>query len=752
MDNLIYILRFFYRIRLWIIICPLLMAYYMYKKYDGAHGNYSCTSTVYTGVINSNLSGNTKDESERQRANLLKIMSAKSTLKRVSFRLFARVMIFGSPDKDTQVCSAASYNDIYNRCKWHKDLLAIIDKTSETQTVKNLYRYEKQDKNNFVYGLFNYFHPHYSYNALKQIVITPVPGTDLVDLSYENNDAAIVYNTLEILLEEFVNEYKDIRYGETDNVIQFFYGEFSRVAEELAVAEDSLTHYQVKNKIINYSEETRAMALLNSSMNVTRMNNTIDLETAKSKLDLLEAKMQGKLNQIKSNREFIQLLTESSNLSSKVSQLEPFSQSRSDSKGINKDSIKLDNYKRKLLITNNKLYNLTHDLAEAQHTKDGIAQESVITEWLTIKLQLLAAEQAKKSIDFKVDSIEHQYIRFAPIGSTLKRKERNINFKESNYMEFLKAYNAAVLRKKNLEMTAATIRVLNPPTLPLTPKSIGRKNLVITAFIITMMLVIVFFFLIEILDRTLRDVIRTKRLTGLDIICAFPGNSNYRKRKYNESCREIAAKQLSTHILQYFNEHEENTPYIIGLLSTEQEDGKSTIAEYLKTYWERLGISVKHLNWKNDFNALSKEYLLAEKLDDIYTPGDENILIIEHPNISQYNIRNQLLTLSNVNIFVARATRAWKNTDDLYMRELKELNGDTPLLAILNKTHRSETEQFTGMLPPYSWFNRLMYKFSQLGLTASEQNEKAMETNKEEVQPEEELNDIESDKKENDIT
>ncbi len=741
MDNFLYLLRFFYRIRLWIIICPLLMAYYVYNKYDGVHGNYSCSSTVYTGVINSSLGGsNSKEEAERQRANLLKIMSAKSTLKRVSFRLFARVMIFGSPDKDTKACTAASYNDIYNRCKWHKDLLAVIDKTSESQTVKNLYKYEKQDKNNFVYGLFNYYHPHYSYSALQKIIITPIDKTDLVDISYENNDAAIVYNTLEILLEEFVNEYKEIRYGETDNVIQFFYGEFSRVANELANAEDSLTTYQVNNKIINYLEETRAMSILNSDVNVISMRNTIDIETAKSKLILLESKLQGKLDQIKSNRKFIQLLKESSNLSSKISQLEPFSQSASGKKE-NKDSIQLVGYKEQLEATNSKLFNITHDLAESRQTKDGVAQESVVSNWLETKLQLLAAEQAKISIDSKIDSIENQYLRFAPIGSTINRKERSIKFKEQNYLEFLDAYNTAILRKKNLEMTAATIRVLNPPTLPLTPESIGRKNLVITAFIITLMLVIAFFFLIEIFDRTLRDTVRTKKLTGLDIICAFPGNTNFRKRKYNEVCREIAAKQLSTHILQYFDYRKNDTPYIIGLLSTEQQDGKTTIAEYLKTYWERLGISVKHLNWEHDFNALSKNYLLAEKLEDIYSISDENILIIEHPNISQYNVRSQLLTLSNVNLFVARATRAWKNTDELYMKELKELNRDTPLLAILNKTHRSETEKFTGMLPPFSWFSRVLYKFGQLGLTASEQNEKEFKPNTQEKEPKLDTND-----------
>ena len=69
-----------------------------------------------------------------------------------------------------------------------------------------------------------------------------------------SEDAGIAYNTLEILLEEFVNEYKDMRYGETDKVIAYFKAELDRIGTELRIAEDSLTNYNIEKRVI-YSRD-----------------------------------------------------------------------------------------------------------------------------------------------------------------------------------------------------------------------------------------------------------------------------------------------------------------------------------------------------------------------------------------------------------------------------------------------------------------------------------------------------------------
>lgn len=51
-----------------------------------------------------------------------------------------------------------------------KNCSPLLIKTAEN-TLNNLLAYEKPDRNNFVYGLFYWNHPHYSYGALKNIKI-----------------------------------------------------------------------------------------------------------------------------------------------------------------------------------------------------------------------------------------------------------------------------------------------------------------------------------------------------------------------------------------------------------------------------------------------------------------------------------------------------------------------------------------------------------------------------------------------------
>ena len=53
MNSLIYLFRFLYRIRYWLIICPILVTFIVAMKLkSGSRGhNYSVTTTIYTGVV-----------------------------------------------------------------------------------------------------------------------------------------------------------------------------------------------------------------------------------------------------------------------------------------------------------------------------------------------------------------------------------------------------------------------------------------------------------------------------------------------------------------------------------------------------------------------------------------------------------------------------------------------------------------------------------------------------------------------------
>lgn len=716
MDYILYFCRFLYRIRWWLLIgtCIITLAVYYATRNMGR--TYRVEATVYTGIISGyTIEGNTgMDWAATNNAidNLINIMKAESTLKRVSYRLYARNMINGNLEQDNQYLKASSFREIYNRTKNSKDgkaLLALIDKNSEVETVQNMLKYERPVSDNFIYGLFYWNHWHYSYNALKEITIRRKGSSDLLEVSYSSDDPGIAYNTIDILMEEFVNEYRAIRYGETDKVIEYFKTELDRVGRELRLAEDSLTAYNIEKRIINYYDETKEIAAINKAYEMSEQEVLMAYNGSKALLEELERQMNINLESLKTNSQFVNTLNNVSYLTTKISEIESFS---GDS-----EPEQLEEYKKQLEVAKKELSAVSDRYIENQYTKEGVSRDAIIRQWLE---QLLVFEKAKSDLQIVQKSrqdLNDKYVFFAPVGSTIKRKERQIDFTERNYLTIHSSYNAALMRKKNLEMTSATLKVLNPPAYPISAEPTGRKNIVIIAFIATFLFILGFFLLIEILDHTLRDRIRAERITGGKVLGAFPGRASLKYRNYNQAYISIATKFLGNIVLGFFNKKkEENLPYIVNFLSTEPGDGKSYLSTHLEEYWTSIGMKARRVSWDSDFNVNDPKYLLAKSITDICPTQGEDILIVEYPNLKENSIPGELLAEANLNLVIARADRAWKGSDKLIMEKVQQ-QSDAPVYYYLNKASVEATETFTGMLPPDTYLRKLGYRLSQLGLT-----------------------------------
>ena len=339
--------------------------------------------------------------------------------------------------------------------------------------------------------------------------------------------------------------------------------------------------------------------------------------------------------------------------------------------------------------------------------------------------QVLLYEKAKSDLQVIQKNrreLNEKYVFFAPVGSTIKRKERNINFTEQNYLSVLKSYNDALMRKKNLEMTSATLKVLNPPAFPIQAQPTKRKIIVIAAFAGSILLILGFFILLELMDRTLHDKVRTELFTNLKVIGAFPGKSLIKYRNYDKAVQAIATKYLSSAILPYLVNKKEKLPFIINFLSTEAGDGKSFLINELVQYWSGAGLNVKSLNWNKDFNVYSSEYLIAESVTSLYNIENEDILLVEHPVLKSNNISTNLLNEANLNIIIVRATRGWKESDSILINKLSNQLTNKELVIYLNKAERYVVEGYTGMLPPYNSYRRFVYRLLHLELTAKYEN------------------------------
>lgn len=725
MKYLLYIFRFLYRIRWWLILTPIIVtivAIFITKKLPRT---YEVKATIYTGIVSGYTIEGESGVSDYMAIsnamdNLINIIQSENTLKRVSYRLYARNMIKGKFNEDNQFITSSSFQEIYNRTKYNEDgktLLSLIDSTSEEKTFKNILNYEKPNKDNFIYGLFYWNHPHYCYNSLKKISVNRKNNSDLLEISYTSNDPGIAYNTLEILMDEFVNEYRDIRYGETDKVIAYFKAELDRIGTELRIAEDSLTNYNIEKRVINYYDETKEIAAINKEFELREQTAALEFNSAKTLKDQLETLMGNNLSQIKNNIDFITKLNKASYLTGTISEIQSLNPEETSNN-------KLALLKKELDMTAKELSNITNQYVEDRHSKEGISKSSIVNQWLE---QVLLYEKAKSNLNIiqkNRNELNNRYEFFAPVGSTIKRKERNINFTEQNYLSILRSYNDALMRKKNLEMTSATLKVLNPPAFPIQAQPTKRKLIILTAFFGSILLILGFFILLELIDRTLHDKIRTELFTNLSVVGAFPGKSLIKYRNYDKAIQVIATKYLSSSILPYLVCKKDNLPFIINFLSTESGDGKSLLINQLIDYWSEAGLKVKSIKWNEDFDIYCSEYLLANTIEDLYKTKNEDILLVEYPELKSNNISTGLLNEANLNLMIVRATRGWKESDSLLIERLSRQISKNNLVIYLNKAERYVVEGYTGMLPPYNRYRKLIFKLLHLELTAKYENYK----------------------------
>ena len=722
MDLFRYLVRFLYKIRWYLVILPLIaliVAWFMTRNMERI---YNANTTIYTGMITGyNLEGGTGaagGNSQTNINNLMLIITTDNTIHEVSLRLFGRCMMYGNPNKDNNYISAQHFREL--NAAVPADVKALINHNSESATYANLKAYEKPSIDNYVFSILNYS-PWFGINNItSKLKVLQLNRSDIIDIGYSSNDAGIAFNTLDILNEVFARQYQQLRYGETNNVIKFFEREVARLYRILTNAEDDLIRYNVSKRIINYGEQTKVIADLDAQQLNHRNTNLLNYTTAKALMDYMERQLGNRAQVIRSNKEFTNQVKDISRIQSRISNLRLMS---SEGGGNNAESQQeLAKAQRDLQVATNRVGQLTKDIeASTFSTETGVKANDMINRWLE---QLLLLEKTKAEMtatDIMQQQLDQRYLFFAPIGATLDRKARHIGFIEANYMEMLKALNSARLRQRNLQMTTASLRVLNPPMFPLNAQPTNRIMILLGAFMLAFVFTALYFFLIEMLDRTLRDRMRSEKITKVPVMGCYPKESNLRYRRFNKTIADMSLKQLSKALLPHFKEGQQN---VLNLLSTDSGNGKSYLAQELENYWISIGLQVRRLTYDEDFLAEDSKFILARDIKDLCPDIlPDEIAIIEYPNLDDNSISPSLLNMATVNLMVTRANRTWKDVDQKALKEVQDLLDEdhkNSLFMYLTEANRYAVEEFVGQLPPYTKFNNFVYRISQLGLTAVE--------------------------------
>ena len=719
MDILLFISQFLYRIRYWLLwgtlfVTGLVIYFTQFLPYS-----YTVKSSLYAGITSStSLDGAAVNFSVVAATfdNLVNIAKSRGTLEKVSLRLLASSYTHGEEWKDNQYIQAKHYRQLLQITP--KEVMELIDRKDESKTLANLTDHKKNDHNNLIYSVFNRTIAFYSMAALDRVELKRIGNSDILDISYTSADPGLTQLTVAFLIEELINAYEILRFKSTNDVIAYFEEQVRLAKVRLSEEEDNLMHYNVQERIINYDEETKALA-------ATRYQVDDRLEAAKRTYEgavalrkMLDEKMDVRAQIIRNNTNLLQELDKVSNLNQSIMEKEIFISDKSKSK-----SEELQKEKTELRQAEDRISSISDNLNEFAFTKEGVGIENMINEWLIALVNEARAQAEMKVLESRQQDIFDQYSHMSPVGTQVNRKERAIDIAEDNYRTQLSGLASANLRLKNIEMSTSNLQTVAPPSYPLTDNGRNRLMYILAAFFGSMIFIILYFLLIEVLDHTLRDPYRSKRLSGLPVIAAFNGISNLKYRGFLKACNRLAAAYCCNRLNKYMKVGE---PTVINLLSINSREGKSFLAKYFIRHWESEGLRVRLVTHDYDFESNGKQYVQAQQLSDFWMLNEAektpDIILVEYPSIKDSSIPLPVLQKADVNLLIANACRLWRDSDNTTLAPFKEALKDTPFMLYLNNADRDVVESFTGELPPKMPIHSFISRLAQLGLT-SQKNE-----------------------------
>jgi polysaccharide biosynthesis transport protein len=469
-----------------------------------------------------------------------------------------------------------------------------IDKEAYEKTVLNLTELMNSSDTNFVYTLLNYTQPNYSFNALSAIKVQRVYSSDLLKIEYQTDDPGICQQTLLILNEVCIRNYKSVKENRSDAVVKYFERQLANASKKLNEAEDKLLQFNMDNNIINYYEQSKAVAGMKEELDAAFNGKKVELAGLEASIARLEEKL-GNQQQIQlRSSEIVDLKNMLGALSYKIASAE--------SRGVIADSgiQDLATLKAEYDKLKDDIKTKVNDLYKYGNSAEGLPLKELLAEWLS---KVIAAEDARASLRVMAENYKEflkQYAIYAPAGANLKRIEREISVSENEFLEILHSLNQANLKLQDNEFSS-NIKAVDPPYYPLNPVPTKRKILVLAGALIGFLMLITLIFAMEYLDNTLRNPEKASSILKLPFLGVLPkvflkaGTLNM-----PFILNRLTETSIQNIELMFKAKDIKNSPRTIAVISTIKLEGKTVFAANIARKLTRQGKKVLYLNYSTE--------------------------------------------------------------------------------------------------------------------------------------------------------
>lgn len=699
---------------LWLLLIPIVLAATIYYFTRNEKKVYSSESTIYTGIASGySLNGSTKADfysTSNAFDNLLSIIESRETKQDVLIDLLAEHLSLKK--HDPEILTWGAYDEMQKL--FSDDIKKQVVKRTLVETREAVAKMIEKSDDNAIYKVIYSANPFYSLEALKNIKASRISNSDLIKITYETNDPFICKRTLELLEESFMRKNRLLREGQTGSVVSYFENETKKAYSKLDSTEKNFLEFNKTNDIINYYEQTKAVAGEREDLYALNHNLEMDKMSSKSSLEKVNDNIKGRENQTYYNSDIIKEREKLANIYNKIALSEMVN-----TDGSNKPQI--DSLKKVATRTEAGLKTTLDKLYTESNTPNGIPTKSVLDEWLKTTLSYEQSKAKLTVMDKRKKEFEEEYKRFAPLGAMLKKIEREIGVSEQEYLELLHGLNMARLTQQNTELTSK-LNVVDPPYLPLKPNTSKRIVLVILGFVIGFVLVLAFILANALINKTLLEPLRARKTVDAPLLGIYPlldSNPNF-------------IKKANLRLLQQFlaTIDTKDKPVVIGILSTQKSEGKTTIINLLERELKDLNYRVEKQILLDNSTDASPSYLpltikeKENKLLGISMPINlekhlievnremartKDFVLIEFPSLDDIIIKPGLFPQLNYAILLCRANRVWGRVDKELLNIFTKTTGNKPLF-VLNGVDTDFAEEYIGEVPKKRTFLRSLIK------------------------------------------
>jgi len=595
------------------------------------------------------------------------------------------------------------------------------DSTSQNELlIKELMKYAASNDYNWIYQMWSSDNKFYSIKALSAVSINRIQSSDLIKVSYTCQDPGICQQTLIFLTETFIRNYKRLKQNQTDAVIAYFKSQVEDAMRRLNNAERQLLQFNEKNSIINYYEQTKAIAISKEDLDVSYQNKQIAYAAADAAIKIIEKKLETHARLTLNSSSLLALRSELSNVTMEIVNLEI--DLGNDSASI----IQLAQLQDRATELKSKIRDIIDRLTMITSSVEGLPLKDLLYAWLN---NVIAYEESKAALRVLAERkryFQQTYEIFAPLGAEMKRIERLIGVTEEEFLQLLHDLNLAKLRQQDDELST-NLKVVDPPYYPLHPLSSKAMLLVLAAGVIGFVLIIALLLALEFFDLTIKTPERAERFIKLKIAGVYPQII----QKFVTEAYEMILSRLIEMLVQNIkltvlqnNGNQSKKPILILLFSTRDTEGKTTIGVEITRKLKSFGENVLYLNYVKEqspnhsfFNnealipsedeaqyIIRENFFEAREVQDLIPGLDQtlldefNYILVEIPSLINNMYPLEFIKSFDISLLVVRANRSWTTADAIALKTFTDINIHS-VKIVLNGVEMMYMDAILGELP-----------------------------------------------------